>query len=510
MSVTESVAVPRAGRREWLGLGILALPTMLTMLDIGVLFLALPQLTADLSASATQQLWISDSYGFAIAGFLVTMGTLGDRVGRTQVLVAGSAAFGLVSLVAAFSSSPEMLIACRALLGIAGATIMPSALALIMGMFRDPKQLGAAIALWASSLTAGVALGPVVGGVLLNWFWWGSVFLVAVPVCAVVVFAGPRLLPAFRNPAPGRLDPLSVALSLGALLPFVHGLKETARTGWSAGATLSAAAGVVLGMLFVARQRRLEHPLLDLRLFGLRTVRGALVVSLLVAAVQAGTGFFVAQHLQLVKGLSPLGAGLWILLPTVVLVAGIFVSQGMAQWVPPARVIAAGLALAAAGMIVLTQVDAGSSLALLLAGFTVVYLGVSPVGPLVGQLVVPAAPPEKAGSASGLQSTSGELGVALGIALLGSVGTAAYRHSVAIPAELAGTPAEATARETLAGALQTAQSLPPSLAGTLVDSARQAFTSGLNVAAVVGVVAFTALAALALATLRHVPPMGRR
>lgn len=499
---------PLAGRREWLGLAVLALPTMLTMVDIGVLFLALPHLTADLGAGATEQLWISDIYGFLIAGFLVTMGTLGDKVGRRRVLLVGAAAFGLISILAAYSSSTEMLLISRALLGIAGATIMPSTLSLIMVMFPNPKQMGAAIGVWAAALTAGVALGPVVGGLLLNWFWWGSVFLIAVPVMAVVVIFGPKLLPDFKNPAPGKLDLLSVVLLLATLLPFIYGLKEIARSGWEATPVIVGVVGLLFGVLFVVRQSKLEHPLLDLSLFGIRTVSGALVLGLLIAAVQGGVGFFLAQHLQLVKGLSPLGAGLWILLPTGVLVIGIFVSQRLALKIPPARIIATGTIIAAIGMVWLTQITAATGLAVLLIGFTILYLGVSPVGPLVGQLVVPSAPPEKMGSASGLQSTSGELGVALGIALLGSVGTAVYRGELTVPAEIAGTPAGVTAGETLAGALHVAPTLPSGTATALIDAARSAFTSGLNVAALIGAIAFVGLAVLALVTLGHVKPMG--
>jgi len=510
MDVTGGAVGVRAGRREWVGLAVLCLPTMLTMIDISVLFLALPNLTADLKASAMQQLWITDIYGFLIAGFLVTMGTLGDRIGRRRILLIGAAAFGVMSVLAAYSSSPAMLIACRALLGVAGATIMPSTLALIMNMFRDPKQMGAAIAVWASALTGGVALGPVVGGVLLNTFWWGSVFLIGAPVALLVVVTGRSLLPEFKNPAAGRLDPTSVLLSLGAILPFIYGLKEVARTGWRVSPLAAVLLGVIVGVVFVVRQRRLAHPLLDLRLFGIRAVSGALLLGLLVAAVQGGSGFFVAQHLQLVEGFSPLRAGLWVLVPTVALILGIFVSQGLAQQIRPAYIVTGGLALAAVGMLVLTQVSATSGLATLLIGVTIVYVGASPVGPLVSQLVVPSAPPEKAGSAAALQSTSGEFGVALGIATLGSIGWAVYRSHLTIPADVAGTPAGDTARQTIAGALTAAHDLPPTVAAALADSARAAFTSGLNTAAAVCAVVFVGLAVLATATLRHVKPLGVR
>ncbi|HEY3472876.1 MAG TPA: MFS transporter, partial [Amycolatopsis sp.] len=215
-----------AGRREWLGLAVLVLPTLLVAMDMTSLFLALPQLSAELGASATEQLWITDSYGFVVAGFVITMGTLGDRIGRRRLLLAGGGAFGALSLVAAFSTSPEMLIVVRAALGVAGATLMPSTLALITNMFRDGRQRGKAISIWATCQFAGGAAGPVFAGFLLQHFAWGSVFLVAVPAVAVLLAAGPFLLPEFRAPASGRLDLPGVALSLAAVLLIVFGLKQ--------------------------------------------------------------------------------------------------------------------------------------------------------------------------------------------------------------------------------------------------------------------------------------------
>ncbi|SDI17155.1 MFS transporter [Nonomuraea jiangxiensis] len=508
MEVTGTTPTAPAGRRAWIGVAVLTLPTLLTMMDISVLFLALPQLTTDLGASATQQLWISDIYGFLIAGFLVTMGTLGDRIGRRRVLLLGAFVFGVLSILAAFSPSAEMLIVYRAVLGIAGATIMPSTLALISGMFDDPKQRGAAIAVWSSALTLGVALGPIIGGVLLQWFWWGSVFLIAVPIMLLLLVTGPALLPESKNPQSGRLDPFSVVLSLAAILPFIYGFKEVARVGWEVTPVLIALAGVLFGVVFAVRQRKLANPLLDLSLFRVRAVGGALLLGLLIAGVQGGSGFYMSQFLQMVKGLTPLQTGLWILVPVFALLIGIGVSQGVAQKVRPAYVLAGGMVIAAIGMGLLTQLSVASGLSYLLLGFAVVYFGVAPVGPLVGQLVVPSAPPEKAGSAASLQSTSGELGVALGIALMGSIGMAAYRGDVTVPAEIAGTPAGQVAGETVAGALSVAQTLPATVGRALVDSARAAFTSGLVVTAAVCTVAFALLAVLAVVMLRQLPPMG--
>ena len=236
----------RAGRREWLGLGVLALPTLLLSLDMSVLYLALPHLAADLRPTGGQLLWIMDVYGFMIAGFLITMGTLGDRIGRRRLLMIGAAVFGLASVAAAFSTSAGALIATRALMGVAGATLMPSTLALISNMFTDPRQRAVAISVWTSCFMGGTTIGPVVGGLFLQWFWWGSVFLLGVPVMALLMVCGPLLLPEYRSSGSGRLDPLSVALSLGALLPVVYraGVVLAPGVPQEAGQTLPAAVSV--------------------------------------------------------------------------------------------------------------------------------------------------------------------------------------------------------------------------------------------------------------------------
>lgn len=502
--MTGNGAPPLAGRREWWGLAVLALPTMLTMMDINVLFLALPHLSADLGASSTEQLWITDIYGFLIAGFLVTMGTLGDRIGRRKVLVTGATAFGILSAIAAFSTNPEMLIVIRALLGIAGATIMPSTLALIMGMFQHPKQMGAAIGVWATSMMAGIALGPVVGGLLLASFWWGSVFLLAVPIMVLVLVFGPILLPEFKNPNAGKLDLVSVLLSLLAILPFIWGLKEVVRSGWAVAPVLVAVAGVLFGVVFVVRQLKLANPLLDVRLFAIKAVSGGLILGLLFAAVQGGTGLLVTQHLQEVEGFTALKSALLLLIPAVIMVIGIQLTNPLSLKVRPGIIMMVGMLIAAVGMLVLSLYDTTSGVAVLILGSSIIFLGGSPIGVLVNKVVMGSAPPEKMGSAASLQSTGGELGVALGIAGLGSIATAAYHSHLTVPAAVTGPAADAT-RESISSAVQAAGSQPPAVAQDLLSAAGNAFTSALNTTAGICAVVFVALAALAFATLRHIP-----
>ncbi|WP_326695936.1 MFS transporter [Streptomyces sp. NBC_01754] len=498
------VAPPSAGRRHWWALVVLALPTFMAAMDITALFLALPHISADLHTSSTQELWITDVYGFLIAGFLVTMGTLGDRVGRRKVLLIGATAFGILSVVAAFSTSPEMLIIVRALLGVAGATIMPSTLAFIMTMFQDPKQMSRAIGVWATSMLAGIAVGPAIGGLLLGFFWWGSVFLVAVPVMVTLLIAGPKLLPDIKNPMAGKLDLLSVLLSLLAILPVIYGLKETVSHGWAALPVAAAVIGLLCGIAFVVRQRRLENPLLDLSLFGIRTVSGGLVLGLLFAMIQGGMGLLVTQFLQIVGGYSALDTALWLLIPAGVMVIGIQLVTPISQKLRPGVVLVTGLIIASVGMFLLTQVEVVGGTTMLILGNSIIYLGGSPIGVLVNQVVMGAAPPERMGSAASLQSTGGELGVALGIATVGTIATGFYTNSLSLPDDVPAKAADA-AQESIASAAATAGDQSPEVASGILSAAQEAFTSALNSTAAVCTVAFLALAVLAYTTIRHVP-----
>jgi DHA2 family multidrug resistance protein-like MFS transporter len=494
----------RAGRREWIGLAVLTLPTLLLSLDMSVLYLALPRLSADLGANATQQLWIMDIYGFMIAGFLVTMGTLGDRIGRRRLLLIGASAFSLASVAAAYSTGPDMLIAMRAVMGVAGSTLMPSTLALISNMFTDPRQRGRAIAVWMSAFMGGVALGPVIGGALLASFWWGSAFLLGVPVMALLLVTGPLLLPEYRAPGAGRLDPLSVALSLVAILPVVYGLKELAKQGLEPVPAAAIVIGLGFGALFARRQRRLEHPLLDLRLFTSRTFSSALVIWILFGLIQGGSYLFFAMHLQVVAGFTPMKAGLWLLPSSLAMVAASQLAPALAQRFRPGNIIATGLAIAALGYLMLTRVAADGGETVLIAGLVVSLFGVGLAAAPGTDLILGSVPPDKAGSASAISETGAELGIALGVAALGSLGTAIYRGQLGdtLPAGLTGDAAR-TAEEGITGAAQVADGLPGGQAAQLLDAAREAFTTGLNSLAGLSALMFVGLAVLAAVTLRH-------
>lgn len=493
----------KAGPREWTGLAVLALPTLLLSLDQSVLFLALPPLAEALRPTGTETLWIMDVYGFMMAGFLVTMGTLGDRIGRRRLLMIGAVAVGVTSLLAAYSTSAQMLIVSRALLGVAAATLMPSTLALIGNMFRDPRQRGRAIALWASCFMAGTALGPVIGGVLLEFFWWGSVFLLGVPVMLVLLVAAPILLPEYRDPEGGKLDLLSVALSLAAILPVVYGLKEIARYGWQPLPILTAVAGLAVGAVFVARQRTLTHPVLDVSLFRNAAFTASLLITTLLMVAVAGSYLFITGFLQMVEGLSPVQAGLWMVPSAIASIVSAQLAPALARRFSMGVVIGAGLAVAAAGYALIASVGPVGGLPLLVTGFVIGFFGTGPIGALGTHLVVSSAPPQKAGSAASLQETSSHLGVAVGIAALGSLGAVVYRGAITVPS---GVPADAaeTARNSLEGALAVAGKLPAGIGDQLLAVAREAYTGGLNTVAVVCTVFAAVTALIAVTALRRV------
>ncbi|GAA3234045.1 MFS transporter [Dactylosporangium siamense] len=490
-----------ADRRKWLGLAVLALPALLLAIDLSVLSLALPRLSEDLSATSTEQLWISDIYGFLVSGFLITAGRLGDRIGRRKLLFIGAFGFAVASALAAFSTTVWMLIAARALMGVAGATLAPSTLALISNIFTDTKQRAVGVAVYVSCFMGGAAFGPVVGGLMLQSFWWGSVFLLGVPVMVLLLAAGPFLLPEFRDENASTLDPLSVVLSLGAVLPIIYGIKESVRTGLSVVPILSIVVGVVLGALFIRRQSRLTDPLLDLTLFRKPAFSAALVVLLFAVGTQGGVMLLTNLDLQVVQGLSPLSAGLWGIAPAMGMVVGSMAAPALAQKVQPGTVITAGLIIAAVGYATMTQTPV-NGLGLLIGGATVVFFGIGLVGALANNVVLGAVPPERAGSAAAIVQTSGDLGIALGIAVLGSVGTGWYARQLTAGGDV---PAEALdkARASITDAAVVAGSLPDPAGRTLMEAARVAFTDGLHLTALVSAVLVLGLAVLAVLALRE-------
>jgi MFS transporter, DHA2 family, multidrug resistance protein len=456
----------------WLGFTVLALPTLLLSVDATVLYLALPSVTRALGASSVEQLWILDIYSFVLAGFLVPMGSLGDRIGHRRLMLIGGAAFGAVSVGAAFATSPLMLIVLRALLGVAGATLGPTTLALIRTLFPDEKAFGRAIGLWFACFTGGTLVGPLIGGVVLETTWWGGIFLLGVPVMALLLVLGPILLPSRPESAARRpVDLASTAIALCAVLPAIWGLKELARGGPAVAACVALAAGCGAGAVFVRRQLRLPEPMLDLRLFAVPTVAYGLGANMLTGVVMAGSSLLASLYLQTVAGLSPLQTAWWLVPQTIAMIIGFQVAPLATRRLPSLLVVAVGFAVAGAGLGLLGSVTPSSGPLLVAGALTAASFGISGPMTVLQTLIMTAAPAEQAGSAAGVNETSGEFGIALGIALLGSLAAAV------------------TARATAAG-----------------EAPGPAFTTGYATASIVAAAVFVGLAAGALLVARRTRP----
>ncbi|MFF2394424.1 MFS transporter [Nocardia sp. NPDC055165] len=502
MNTPTALTPTRATPREWAGLGVLALALLLLAVDATVLDLAVPAISADLAPSTPQLLWIIDVYSFVLAGLLVVMGNLGDRIGRRKLLLIGAVGFGIASALAAWAVSPEMLIAARVLQGVAGATLMPATLGLIRSMFQNPRQRTVAIGVWSAMAGGGAAAGPLVGGWLLEHFWWGSVFLVNLPVMLVLLALAPLLIPESRDPNPGRFDALSALLSMLALVPVVYAVKETAAHGPAVSALLVGLVGVVSAVLFVRRQRRLTDPMLDLRLFELPRFRVAVFTNLLAVFALAGVLFFGSQYLQLVLGRTPLEAGLLMLPGLAASVFGSLAAAWLVRRWRAALVLAGALVVTAIGAAAFLAVDAVSGAEAFVLGFVGIGLGAGVAMTVAADLVVGSAPEERAGAAAAISETAYETGLALGVALLGSTVMAIFRRGLDV--SLLPDDAVAAASGSLSGAVEVAGELPAAVAAEFLSSANQAFVSGihLTVLGIVAVLLFAAYSAVRTKTTR--------
>lgn len=502
---TAGTDAPRVGARGWAALVVLMLPVLLVSVDNTVLSFALPEISLALAPSGAEQLWIIDVYPLVLAGLLVTMGTLGDRFGRRRLLLIGATGFAAVSVLAAFAPTAGLLIAARALLGFFGAMLMPSTLSLLRSIFTNRDQRRLAIAVWASAFSAGSALGPIVGGFLLEHFAWGSVFLIAVPVLLPLLIAAPLLVPESRDPNPGRIDLVSIALSMAAMIPVVYAIKSFAVDGPTVVAGAWALLGVVMGVLFVRRQLRADIPMLDMALFRRGTFSGAILVNLLSVVALVGFLYFVSQHLQLVLGLSPMMAGL-ALVPgmAVMIVAGLGVVP-VSRRVPPHVVIPIGLAFSVVGYLIVAFTSHAHGVAPLILAFVVLGIGIGAAETISNELILSSAPAEKAGAASAVSETAYELGAVLGTAVLGGIITAFYRSAIVLPDGLPAGTAEA-ARETLAGAYTAADGLPGTLGDQLWAAAADAFGSGVFITSLIGAGLVVVAAVIAAVTLRTRTP----
>ena len=489
-----------AGPREWLALAVIVLPVLLISIDNTVLTFALPQVSVALRPSGEQLMWLVDIYPLMLAGLLIAAGSLGDRLGRRRLLLIGAFGFGLASVGAAFAATAEALIAWRALLGVFGATLMPSTLSLIRTVFvhRDDRRL--AIAVWAATFAGGAAMGPVMGGYLLEHLWWGSVFLVNVPIIAVLLLAAPFLVPESRDPHPGRLDLSGIAWSMVAMLPFVYGIKQLAEHGLSPMSFGAMALGVAGGLMFVRRQLTATHPLIDVGLFSDRVFSGAISANLLSMVGYAGFLFFAAQFLQLVVGLSPMSAATVLIPGLVVTIVAGFVVVRLARRVPVHLLVSLSFAFSAAGYAIAAFAGTPTTWSIMIA-FAVLGLGIGFAETLTNDVMLSRVPAHQAGAASAASETAYEIGAVLGTAVLGSVLTASYRANLTIPA-VARFGEQGSAFETLGSTMEQARHFPNVIGDQLVLSAHAAFENAVQLTSAVAIVVALGAAWVSWRTLR--------
>jgi len=544
-----------AGRREWTGLAVLALSGLLLSVDASVLFVALPDISQNLGAGSSDLLWITDVYGFMLAGFLVTMGRLGDLIGRRRLLMLGAVFFGELSVLAAYSTTATELIAARALLGLAGATIVPSAMALLPAMFPNPRQRGTAIAVFVSCFMGGAVLGPVAGGLLLDHFWWGSVFLLNVPVMILVVVAAPKLLPEYRDPTGAPLDLAAVGLYLLAILPLIYGINEIGQLGLQPAPVLGMVIGIAVGTVFLRKQRTARSPLLDLEMFRHRAFSSVLILSLFAGAALAAMGLFFTQFLQIVRGWSALATGMLTVTTALAMITGSLVGPVVARRVRPATVASVGFLVMTVGFLLVSRVQETGQLTALVVGLDVVTLGAGAFVSVGTALLLGSVPPDRVGAAASISETGGELGTALGIATLGSIGNAIFRSQLVMPVVVDRKSArvaddgitlakavsdvlpsgirsvfENTATNDTIVHVMTTTTLGPSFGGkqvlssdgggvpgtyavaelgvgkSLIEAAKVAFTVAFHGVSLMAAAVAACLAVLAFLTLRHIPP----
>ncbi|QYJ23950.1 MFS transporter [Achromobacter sp. ES-001] len=495
MQRTHSNAVATADPRRWLVLGIVSIALLLIVVDMTVLYTALPRLTHELGVTASEKLWIVNVYGLVVSGLLLGMGTLGDRLGHKRLFMMGLVVFGVASLAAAYSPAAAPLIAARVLLAVGAAMMMPATLSIIRLTFAQERERAVAIGIWASVASGGAALGPVVGGVLLEHFWWGSVFLINVPIVLLALPLAWRLIPASR-PATARPWDLTGSLQVMAgLILCAYALKELGRasTSWLH-AGLACVAGVAMLTVFVRRQRRRPYPLIDFAIFRNATFSSGVAAALFAGAALLGLELVFSQRLQLVLGMSPIQAALFILpLPLAAFVAGP-VAGWLLAYVRGPRLMFLSLAVSAAGMGAYLLCYDGAVLPQMVS-LSVLGLGIGATMTAASSSIMQSATPERAGMAASIEEVSYELGGALGVTLMGSILSGVYANTLDVPPALAAAPA---LRDSLDEALIVAEGLPTDLAATLTELARTAFDTGYAAVIATATVMLVATAAFVL------------
>ncbi len=477
---------PHVYERRWSILGVLCLSLLIVIIGNTSLNVALPTLARELDASTSSLQWMVDSYALIFAGMLFTAGTLGDRFGRKGALQFGLVLFLAGALFASMSDTSGQVIAARAIMGLAAAFVMPSTLSILTNVFPAHERTQA-IAIWAGVSGAGAAIGPIASGWLLEHFWWGSVFLVNLPVIGIALVSGAMLVPRSKDPGDHPIDVPGAALSIVALSSLVYGIIEGPHNGWTSTATLGAfALSAVAIAMFVWRESSTIHPMLDLKLFRDRRFSVASGGMIMTFFAMFGTFFLMAQYLQLVLGYSPLESGL-LQLPVA------FIIMGVAPQVPrfvrrygSAVVVPVGLTSVATGLALLTRLQVDSSLANFFVAMVPLATGMAISMTPLTSLIMSSVPLGRAGVGSAMNDTTRELGGALGVAVLGSIVTSQYASGIS--SDIAGLPEQVrgAAESGLTGALQVGAQIGGDQGAALIGAARQAFVDGLGTAALVG------------------------
>ncbi|WP_299058407.1 MFS transporter [uncultured Nocardioides sp.] len=495
---THQPSPAQAHPRRWAGLAVLSASLLLVVMDVTILNVALPAITADLRPDSVQQLWMVDVYPLILAGLLVTVSALGDRWGRKRMLLSGFAVFGLASTLVLLADSPEAVIAVRALLGVGGAMIMPSTLSMIRTLFADPRERATALGVWGAMAAVGGALGPIVGGALLEFFDWHAAFLVNVPVMAVALVAGLVLLPEGRSARPPRIDAVATVLSVVGMVALVYAIKNGGKDGLGLDVLLTGAVAVAALTTFVRRCLAADDPMLEVRLFRGRAFTAGVLAALASAIAMAAMLLLGAQWLQLVQGFSPLQTGLALLPMAVGGVLGSPFAPAVAQRVGARTVLAGGLLVGGLGFVLLYAAPAPLSYPWLAAGLTLVGIGMASLA-VASAVIMAGAPSHQAGSAAAVEESAYEIGSVLGVAVLGSLAAAVYRSGLQtddLAARGVDPEAASAARESLGGALEVAGDAPAATGGWLADAATASFTSSLADFGLVGGVMMIATAAV--------------
>lgn len=467
--MTDTSTACSTDRMAWLGLMAVLPLVLIVAMDGSILYLAMPRVTSAITPTADQALWILDIYGFVVGSLLIAFGNIGDRYGRLKLIMIGAVIFGVGSLGAAYSQTPESLIASRTLMGLGGATLLPSGLAIVSSLFPDPRARAQAIGIFAATFAAGFAIGPIIGGLLLQQFEWGMVFLINVPVVVGFLIFAPVLLREVRSTAYGRIDLMSLMLSFAGILLFTYSLKSAAAYGFTPQQLIVGSVGIFALALFVRRQGRIEYPLLDLDLFRDPIFSIAILTGLLTLVVWSATGYLSGIYLQSVLGFDVFNAALLTLPGAMVLMATCVGTARIVERIGRKTALVATHLLISVGIFLLLFTTTEVGIAAFIASTMIAGVGYGLSFSLVAEIAVSAVPAERAGAASSIAETSNELGNALGISLLGSLAALSFR--------LLGPGVAGTLNETLD---------QPALNSEIVVQANEAFLTGLHVAVGIG------------------------